>query len=107
MSDIKIAINSAAIDSAHHTANTTPSIIESSVKKNWFEAMASAWGNTLNGQADKITELANKVGNEGQDDPKTMALLTAQSQRMGFIASNASTSISSVGKALETLARKG
>ncbi|MBL4866599.1 MAG: hypothetical protein JKY67_09520 [Pseudomonadales bacterium] len=85
----------------------TPGIADAKEKKNWYEAMATAWGETLNNQADIITDLSDQIGNQGQDDPKTMTLLTAQSMRMGFIASNASTSTSSVGKALEALARKG
>ncbi|MBV1884327.1 MAG: hypothetical protein KUG82_21980 [Pseudomonadales bacterium] len=86
---------------------SAPGVVDSKNKKNWYEAMASAWGDTLNQQANIITDLSDKIGNQGYDDPKTMALLTAQSMRMGFIANNASTSTSSVGKALETLARKG
>ena len=86
---------------------STLNTVEAKEKKNWYEAMATAWGETLNKQADVISDLSDQIGNQGQDDPKTMTLLTAQSMRMGFIASNASTSTSSVGKALETLARKG
>ncbi len=81
--------------------------VSNSDKKNWYAAMAKAWGEALDSQAQVITDLSDQIANQGQDNPGTITMLTAQSQRMGFLASNASTSTSSVGKALETLARKG
>ncbi|MAM87961.1 hypothetical protein [Allohahella sp. A8] len=72
----------------------------------WYEAMAKAWGQTLDGQANRITELSDKVGTAGHDNPQTITMLTAASMKMQFLSSNASTSTTSVGQALETLARK-
>jgi len=72
----------------------------------WFEAMAHAWGQTLDAQAAKITELSNQIGPGGQDKPSVMAMLTAESLRMNFMANSESTSVDSVGRALETMARK-
>lgn len=72
----------------------------------WYEAMANAWGDTLDNQANKITEMADQIGNGGKDNPKAITELTAESMRMQFISSSASTSITSVGQALESLARK-
>lgn len=72
----------------------------------WFEAMAHAWGQTLDAQAMRITELSDQVSNAGEDKPSTMAMLTAESLRMNFMANSESTSVDSVGRALETMARK-
>ncbi len=71
----------------------------------WFEAMADAWGNALDDQAGRITELSDAV-TAGSDSPSTVTLLTAESLRMQFLSNNAATATSSVGKALESLARK-
>lgn len=71
----------------------------------WYEAMSKAWGNVLDTQAGKITSLADSIG-QGQDNPATITLLTAESLKMQFLSSNASTSTNSVGQALESLARK-
>jgi hypothetical protein len=72
----------------------------------WFEAMAKAWGDTLDGQAQKITNLSSQIGNGGNDNPEAITMLTAESLRMQFLSSSASTSTTSVGQALESLARK-
>ena len=72
----------------------------------WYEAMAQAWGDTLDAQAAKITDLSDAIGNGGQDNPSTITLLTAESMRMQFLANNAATATTTVGQALEALARK-
>lgn len=74
--------------------------------RSWYEAMASAWGNVLDQQAQTVTNLSSEVAVGGKDNPATMTLLSAESMRMQFLSQNASTSMSSVGQALETLARK-
>jgi hypothetical protein len=74
--------------------------------KSWYEAMSKAWGDSLNNQAAKITELSNQVGANGKDDPASITLLTTESLRMQFLSNSASTTIKSVGQALEALARK-
>ncbi len=71
----------------------------------WYEAMAGAWGKTLDGQATKITEMAETIAS-GENNPSNMTMLTAYSLEMQFMSNNASTSITSVGQALESLARK-
>lgn len=73
----------------------------------WFEALADAWGQTLDGQAQKIEQMSNSVGQGGGDSPSQITKLTAESMRMSFMANSSSSSIDSVGKALETMARKG
>ena len=72
----------------------------------WFEAMADAWGQTLDGQAARIEQMSDSVG-QGGDNPSQITKLTAESMRMSFMANSSSSSIDSVGKALETMARKG
>ncbi|HEX8388965.1 MAG TPA: hypothetical protein VF636_08110 [Sphingomonas sp.] len=74
---------------------------------NWFEAFASAWGDALDTQANKIEVQAGRISVDGQDKPSEITKLTAESMRMGFMANSSHTSLDSVSKALETMARKG
>jgi len=71
----------------------------------WYEAMSRAWGQTLDQQATRITNLSEVIG-QGGDQPSNVVKLTAESLRMQFLSNNASTSQNSVGQALETLGRK-
>ena len=72
---------------------------------NWFETMAEAWGKALDVQADRIVEQSAKVAND-ISSPADVTKLTAESLRMSFIANSSHTSLTSVGTALDTLARK-
>jgi hypothetical protein len=74
-------------------------------RNSWFEEMADAWGTALNAQATRIVEQADKVSG-GLDTPAEITELTAESLRMNFISNSSHTSLTSVGSALETLARK-
>jgi len=71
----------------------------------WFEALADAWGQTLDGEAGKIQQMSDVIGN-GTDNPSQITQLTAESLRMSFMSQSSQSSIDSVGKALETMARK-
>lgn len=73
----------------------------------WFEAMARAWGETLDRQANRLSELSDQIGPGNDDKPSVIAELSAESMRMNFMANAEQTSVDSVGKALETMARKG
>lgn len=73
----------------------------------WFEALSAAWGQSLDKQAARIETMSEGIGNGGQDNPSGITKLTAESLRMSFLANSSSSSIDSVGKALETMARKG
>jgi hypothetical protein len=73
--------------------------------QSWYEAMAQAWGTAMNNQAQVITNLSDQI-NTGQDTPAQITQLTAESLRFSYLATNASTSTSSVGDGLETLGRK-
>jgi len=83
-----------------------PSTGKSSGKAdNWFEAMAEAWGRTLDAKADQLQATSERISG-GDDRPATITELSAQSLQMSFMASSSHTSLSSVGTALETMARK-
>ena len=71
----------------------------------WFEAMAEAWGKSLDSQAERIQSLSDGL-DEGIDTPSQVTALSAESLRMGFLSNSAHTSLNGVGTALETLARK-
>ena len=71
----------------------------------WFEAMADAWGKALDKQAGDI-ETASTAMNNGGDTPSAVTELTAMSLKMSFLASSSHTAVSTVGSALETMARK-
>ena len=73
--------------------------------QSWYEAMAQAWGQAMNNQAQVITNLSDQI-NSGQDTPAQITQLTAESMRFSYLATNASTSTTSVGDGLESLGRK-
>lgn len=76
-----------------------------STEGSFFEALAQAWGTTLDNQASVIETRANAVG-QGGESPSQITQLTAEAMRMSFLTQSSSTSLDSVGKALETMARK-
>lgn len=71
----------------------------------WFEAMAQAWGNALDNQASLIQQKSDALTG-GNDTPSAVTQLTTESLRMSFLSNSSHTSISTVGQALETMARK-
>jgi hypothetical protein len=71
----------------------------------WFEAMARAWGEALDKQANTIQEQSD-VLSAGNDTPAVITELSAQSLKMGFLSNSSHSAISSVGEALSTMARK-
>ncbi len=73
---------------------------------NWFEAFAEAWGNALDNQANTISDMSENL-KAGGDKPSDITMLTAESMRMSFMANSSHTSMDSISKALETMARKG
>jgi len=86
---------------------TLPGPVSDTKAKSWYEAMAKAWGSTLDRQASEITSLSDQIGNGGQDQPSTITMLTAASMKMQFLATSSSTSNNAVGEAQRDLARKG
>jgi hypothetical protein len=73
---------------------------------NWFEAFSAAWGRALDNQANVISDMSDQLA-AGGDKPSDITMLTAESMRMSFMANSSHTSIDSIAKALETMARKG
>lgn len=96
---------SASVNAGINSTDTNRKARESDVRS-WFEAMAQAWGDALDTQAARITDMSHKIGVEGEDDPSSITMLTAESLRMQFLSNNAATATKSVGQALEALARK-
>ncbi|HJV95520.1 MAG TPA: hypothetical protein VJ608_05755 [Albitalea sp.] len=78
----------------------------SSGGSSWFEAMAQAWGQALDKQADVIQQKSDAVSSGGTDSPSAITELTTESLRMSFLSNSSHTSISTVGEALATMARK-
>lgn len=78
---------------------------------NWFEAFANAWGDALDSQASRIEAQSDMIAatssGGGSDMPSEVTKLTAESMRFGFMSNSSHTSLDSVSKALETMARKG
>lgn len=77
----------------------------SSGGNSWYQAMAKAWGNTLDRTATDITAVSDQIGG-GADKPSDMVQLTTMSLKFGFQSQNASTSIKSIGEGLSATARK-
>lgn len=96
MSDVKGLNNLAAVPGMSPVQRST----------NWFEAFANAWGQALDTQAAKIQTQGDAIAG-GIDQPSEITKLTAESMRMSFMANSSHTSLDSVSKALETMARKG
>jgi hypothetical protein len=71
----------------------------------WFEAMADAWGKTLDNQATRIEDQSADIG-AGNDRPEAITALTAETLKMSFLSNSSHTALTSVGSALETMARK-
>lgn len=71
----------------------------------FFEALADAWGKTLDNQANRIQQQSDELS-AGNNTPSQITQLTALSLEMGFISNSAHTAIGAVGQGLETMARK-
>lgn len=72
----------------------------------WFMAMADAWGKTLDGKADELKLQADKLS-AGENNPAVVTQLTALALEMQFLSQSSHTQLTSVGSAMETMARKG
>jgi hypothetical protein len=82
-----------------------PNVTTGGKKSTWYEALAQAWGQAMDNQAGQVESLAQQL-NDGNDKPSTIAQLTAESQKMMFLATSEASSVNSVGSSLETMARK-
>ena len=72
----------------------------------WYQAMAQAWGETLDRQADTLQGLSNQIGEGGKDNPSTLTQMSAEALKMGFLSQSSHTTLSSTGEALKTMAQK-
>lgn len=72
----------------------------------WFEVMAQAWGEALDNQANRIVERADALVDGGDESPQAVTMLSAESLRMQFLSNSSHTALTSMGSALETMARK-
>ncbi len=93
------------IDTQLSAIAAAPATGQNQRSSNWFEAFASAWGNALDSQASEIEARSNALS-DGSDAPSQITMLTAESMRMSFMSQSSHTSLDSVSKALETMARK-
>ena len=84
---------------------TAPSSSDKKQSGSWYQAMADAWGQTLDRQAASIETIADKVS-AGDDKPATITQLSAESLKMGFLSNSSHTALSSTGEALKTMAQK-
>lgn len=71
----------------------------------WYQAMAEAWGQTLDAQAGKLEALGTEIASGG-DKPSALTQMSAESLKMGFLSQSSHTALSSTGEALKTMAQK-
>jgi len=90
----QLAVNSGSVDRISKGENSS-----------WFEAMAEAWGEALDKQASSMIDRAEGLSS-GAESPAEVTMLTAESLRMQFLSNSSHTALTSMGSALETMARK-
>jgi hypothetical protein len=73
---------------------------------NFFEALARAWGEALDKQAQVIQEKSAVLNQDGSDTPGAMTELTAESAKISFMANSSHTSMSESAEALKAVAQK-
>jgi hypothetical protein len=73
---------------------------------NFFEALARAWGEALDKQAQVIQEKSAVLNQDGNDTPGAMTELTAESAKIAFMANSSHTSMSESAEALKAVAQK-
>jgi hypothetical protein len=95
-----------AVGAGAANSNSPRAGSSSSSSNSWFEAMARAWGQRMDAQASRITELSDQIGSSGNDQPSNMVALTSESLRMQFLSQNASTSTNATAQALEALSKR-
>ncbi len=96
LTQLQIAVNAGTNNTGNRGASRDGS---------WFEAMAEAWGQALDNQANRITDAADQL-QAGNDSPAQITMVTAEALRMQFLSNSSHTALTSMGSALETMARK-
>ncbi|MEC3912578.1 hypothetical protein U5A82_19495 [Sphingobium sp. CR2-8] len=100
------SISNANMTTLANTPLTGARMRQDDTSGNWFEAFASAWGKALDQQAARIEQKSDMIANEGGDNPSQITMLTAEAMKMSFLSNSSHSSIDSVSKSLETMARK-
>lgn len=73
---------------------------------NFFEALAEAWGEALDRQAQVIQDKSTALNQDNNDTPKAMTELSAEAAKISFMANSSHTSISEASEALKAVAQK-
>ncbi len=73
---------------------------------NFFEALARAWGEALDKQAQVIQEKSAALNQDNNDTPSAMTELSAESAKISFMANSSHTSLSESSEALKAVAQK-
>lgn len=71
----------------------------------WYEAMATAWGQSLDRKAADLEAISGQIM-DGDDKPATVTMLSTQAMQMGFLSTSSHSTITSAGEALKTMAQK-
>lgn len=87
-------------------ASTTITPPTKSTSSGFFEALARAWGEALDKQAQVISDKSQALSLDGNDTMSNVTELTAESSRMSFLANSSHTSLSESGEAMKAVAQK-
>jgi len=97
-------LNQVQLNQLLATTNLTPPT--KSTSSGFFEALARAWGEALDKQAQVISDKSDALSQDGNDTMSAVTELTAESSRMSFLANSSHTSLSESGEALKAVAQK-
>jgi hypothetical protein len=97
-------INQAQLNQLISSSLTPPAT--KSTSSGFFEALARAWGEALDKQAQVISDKSNALNQDGNDTMSAVTELTAESSRMSFLANSSHTSLSESGEALKAVSQK-
>lgn len=83
-----------------------PAAAEANKKSgSWFQAMADAWGKTLDEQANTIQDLSTRVS-AGEDKASNLSAMSVETLRFGYLTTSSHTAITSAGEGLKSMASK-
>ena len=97
-------INQSQLAQLFNSTNVTPPT--KSTSSGFFEALARAWGEALDKQAQTISDESQALNQDGNDTLSNITELTAESSRMSFLANSSHTSLSESGEALKAVSQK-
>jgi hypothetical protein len=98
------SVNQTQLTQLVYSSNLTPP--SSSKSGGFFEALARAWGEALDKQAQVISDKSNQLNQDGSDTLSNITELTAESSRMSFLANSSHTSLSESGEAMKAVSQK-